>query len=186
MEAGKTGNARMSNNFDTINDVLLQESLDLIIEDAKLGYVRDKRLNIYLAGPWFDDKSLMLYDAVSSIEKMVREHSYFNVFYPKNAVSKTPKHAFINNVRHINECDIIVALVSKKDVGTAWEIGMGYALNKDIYLLGYDETTFLSHTNVMLAFTGKCFTLDRWAKFLTRGLDENDYVHIPNKWEGIE
>lgn len=186
MEAGKSGDVRMPNNFDVITDVALAEKLDLIVETAKIEHVRDRRLNIYLAGPWFDDKSKMLYDAIQNIEKLVREHSFYNVFYPRNAVNKTPRNAFINNVKHIDECDIVVALVSKKDVGTAWEIGMAYAKGKEIYLLGYDESTFLSHTNVMLAFTGKCFTVDYWAKFLCNGLIENDYVHIPNKWEGIE
>ena len=186
MEAGKSGTVRMPNTFDTISDVDLAEELDVIVQRAKEEHVRDRRLNIYFAGPWFDTNSQLLYDALQVIEAMVRPHSYYNVFYPKDAVNKTPKNAFANNVKHIKECDIVVALVSKKDVGTAWEIGMAYAMGKEIYLLGYDDSTFLSHTNVMLAFTGKCFTVDYWAKFLTQGLIENDYVHIPNKWEGIE
>lgn len=185
-EVGKTGTTRMPNTFDVIGDVELYDNLVEVVKKAEEEYVRGERLNLYLAGPWFDTNSELLYEAVSNIEGMVREHSFFNVFYPKFQISKTPKHAFINNVKHINEADVIVALVSKKDVGTAWEIGMAYAQGKEVYLMGYDETTFLSHTNVMLAFTGKCFTIDKWAKFLTHGLDANDYVHIPNKWEGIE
>ena len=90
------------------------------------------------------------------------------------------------NVNNIKDADVVVAIVCEKDVGTAWEIGMAYALGKDVYLLGYDDSTFLSHTNLMLAFTGKCFTIDKWAKFLTQGLRNVEYVNIPNVWEGIE
>lgn len=186
MEAGKTGSVRMSNTFDFISDVDLADELDVIVQKAKDDYVREGKLNIYFAGPWFDTNSELLYEAIQKIEHMVKPRSSYNVFYPKNCINKTPKQAFSNNVKHIQDCDIMVALVSKKDVGTAWEIGMAYSLGKEIYLLGYDDTTFLSHTNVMLAFTGKCFTIDNWAKFLTTGLSEKDYVYIPNKWEGIE
>ena len=185
MEKGKTGNARMVNTFGLLNDKdLFNELLCMVDESVKIE--KPSKMNIYFAGPWFTANGATLYDAAMSIEKNVRKYSAYNVFYPRGQINKTPKDAFDNNVKHIKECDIVVALVAEKDVGTAWEIGMAHALGKDIYLLGYDESTFLSHTNVMLAFTGKCFTIKNWAKFLTRGLFEKDYVYIPNEWEGIE
>ena len=176
---------RMPNTFSAITEEFLAETLSSLITEASL---MDKlgKLNIYLAGPWFTMAGNILYDSVMAIEKAVRKNSNFKVFYPREQANKKPKEAFDNNVNHIKECDIVVALVAEKDVGTAWEIGMAYALGKDIYLVGYDETSFLSHTNLMLAFTGKCFTIDKWAKFLTRGLHNVEYVDIPNVWEGIE
>ena len=177
-------NLRMPNTFETTSEFEIANRLLELESEAK--EYKDRKLNIYLAGPWFDDKSKIMYHTVQSIEKALRKHSFFNVFYPRDNSTSSPKETFVGNVQQINECDIVVAIVSTKDVGTAWEIGMAYAQGKEIYLLGYDESTFLSHTNLMLAFTGKCFTIDKWWKFLTVGLREEDFVSIPDLWEGIE
>ena len=185
MEKGKTGEIRMENRFNTINQDELTDELANLVNSSE-NVEKQGRLNIYLAGPWFTEKGALFYDAIAAIEKNVRPNSNYKVFYPKKQISKTPKDAFNNNVEHIKECDLLVALVTEKDVGTAWEIGMAYSMGKDVYLMGYDKTSFLSHTNVMLAFTGRCFTVDKWAKFLTQTLGEKDFVNIPNEWEGIE
>lgn len=180
-----TGNVRMPSTFYRMNEEELQHALMKYVEEAsEIG--KPSKLNIYLAGPWFTPESSVFYDAVMTIEKNVRKNSNFKVFYPREVNCKTPEETFYNNVKNIEDADVVVAIVCEKDVGTAWEIGMAYALGKDVYLLGYDDSTFLSHTNLMLAFTGKCFTIDNWAKFLTQGLRNIEYVDIPNVWEGIE
>ena len=81
---------------------------------------------------------------------------------------------------------MLIALISRKDVGTAWEIGYAMALGKKIYLVAFDEDCFTSKTNLMLAFSGRCFTIDKLAKFLVEGLDSADYVYIDRKWEEVE
>ena len=180
-----TGNVRMSNTFRKMNEQQLADVLIKYVTEAnELG--KTSKLNMYLAGPWFTPESSVFYDAVMAVEKAVRKNSNFKVFYPREVNCKTPEETFENNVNNIKDADVVVAIVCEKDVGTAWEIGMAYALGKDVYLLGYDDSTFLSHTNLMLAFTGKCFTIDKWAKFLTQGLRNVEYVNIPNVWEGIE
>lgn len=188
MEAGKTGKKACENNFDV-------DSAEEFAE--KLRYKRNKALTtigkftpvkhkIYFAGPWFDERSCMLYDFCKEIYNVYKPFISYEIFFPRDQISEKPKDAFINNVNNIKDCDVVVALVSKKDVGTAWEIGMAYSLGKKIYLLGYDETTFKSHTNVMLAFTGKCFTINNLGKFLTCTMSDEDFVTINNAWEGIE
>lgn len=180
-----SGNVRMPNTFHKMNEGELEHVLIKYVEEAcEIG--KSSKLNVYLAGPWFTPESSVFYDAVMNIEKSVRKNSNFKVFYPRMENCKTPYETFYNNVKNIKDADIVVAIVCEKDVGTAWEIGMAYSLGKDVYLLGFDDSTFLSHTNLMLAFTGKCFTIDKWAKFLTQGLRDVDYVNIPNVWEGIE
>ena len=140
---------------------------------------------IYLAGPWFSEKANILYQYVTSIITHSFTYTCNNeIFIPKNAQNKTPKDAFDKNVKHIMNCDLLLALVDEKDVGTAWEIGMAEALDKQIILLGYDESTFLSHTNVMLAFTGKCLLIEDLFKFLTG--QSVKFVEIKNSWEGKE
>lgn len=180
-----TGNVRMPSTYHKMNEQQLTDVLMKYVTEAdNMGKV--SKLNLYLAGPWFTPESSAFYDAVMAIEKNVRKNSNFKVFYPREVNCKTPEETFNNNVKNIDDADVVVAIVCEKDVGTAWEIGMAYALGKDVYLLGYDDSTFLSHTNLMLAFTGKCFTIDNWAKFLTQGLRNIEYVDIPNAWEGIE
>jgi nucleoside 2-deoxyribosyltransferase len=184
METGKTGSVRMPNNFDTVSMDDFVRTLGRIVNQAVDDFGRAKRHKIYLAGPWFDAKSRQFYDAVTNIYSLIQEKSEFELICPRDNANETPSAAFNNNVSDLQDCDLVVAMVSKKDVGTAWEIGYAYSLGKPIYLLGYDKTTFLSHTNVMLAFTGECFTIDDWAKFLL-GMPV-DFVQINDEWEGIE
>lgn len=187
MEKGKSGSVRMPNNFEVhsqeefINTLKNAECVSL---DKLTNPKKSMKPKIYFAGPWFDERSNDLYNTCYKICNAFKNN--FDIFFPREQYSKTPKDAFYNNVENIEDSDIIVALVSKKDVGTAWEIGVAYALNKKVYLLGYDESTFLSHTNVMLAFTGKCFTIDKLGKFLLNDMRPDDFVTIKNEWEGIE
>lgn len=186
MEAGKSGKARMVNNFDFLDINVLKEKLSDVVNKALYEEPTNKT-KIYFAGPWFDERAMVLYQCCEKIMTKLENDCGIYVFFPKNAVSKTPLEAFERNVKEIQECDILIALVSRKDVGTAWEIGVAYALGKPIYLLGFDETTFLSHTNVMLAFTGKCLTIDNLKMFLEyKDIPEQRFVHIKNEWEGIE
>lgn len=185
MEKGKTGKMAMPNNFEIHNEEQFLDTLREAKRNTK-NVVPKESCNIYFAGPWFDERSNELYNTCKDIYDIVKEVSNAKIFFPREQVNDTPQHAFYNNVKHIQDCDVVVALVSKKDVGTAWEIGMAYALRKPVYLLGYDETTFLSHTNVMLAFTGRCLTINKFAKFLINTIRDDDFVKIQNNWEGIE
>ena len=185
MEKGKTGKIAMPNNFDVHDDATFINTLRKAKHNAENIIPKDKH-NIYFAGPWFDERSNELYNACVDIYKIVSKVTSAKIFFPREQINATPYDAFSTNVEKINDCDIVVALVSKKDVGTAWEIGMAFALKKPVYLLGYDETTFLSHTNVMLAFTGRCLTIDKFAKFLTNTIRDDEFVKIQNKLEGIE
>lgn len=187
MEKGKTGTVKMLNKFEYDSDLVFESVLKSAFSKSVelLAESHNKLLpKIYFAGPWFDKRSNMLYDMCQNICNIFKRN--YDVYFPREEVNKTPKDAFDKNVTQLKQCDIVVALVSKKDVGTAWEIGMAYALNKPVYLLGYDESSFLSHTNVMLAFTGKCFTIHNLGKFLTNNMRDTDFVTIENIWEGIE
>ena len=185
MEQGKTGTVRMPSTFNEITADSLKRYCNGVCEANKRRQspnILPIDTKIYFAGPWFTEKGKILYEACQQIER--ESNTTFKVFYPKSQINNTPKDAFKKNVKNIKECDVVVALVTEKDVGTAWEIGMAYALGKPIYLLGLDSSTFLSHTNVMLAFTGKCMTIREYKKFLTN--NNPKFIKIHNDWEGIE
>ena len=188
LEYGKTGVPCGTNNFDTDDDTqfaLNLQQASIISRScmtAKQMCFRTK--HAYFAGPWFDERAEALYDCCKQIVDFGRLVSQYDIYFPKYEVSNRPLDAFVRNVVEIEKSDMVLALVSRKDVGTAWEIGMAYALNKKIILLGYDETTFLSHTNAMLAFCAECATISDLGNIL---LDEPfSKITIKNEWEGIE
>lgn len=139
--------------------------------------------NIYFAAPWFDDYADKFYEDAKSI---VDTHENYKVFYPKYHQEKNPKRVFENDVNKIKECDTVIALVERKDTGTAWEIGMAYVLGKTIYLVVNDETSAKkSKTNLMLAMTGRMLEIGKLSSLLDGSITEKDFIHFDG-WEGIE
>ncbi len=174
----------MLSNFDALNSNEIAEQLSNICKNVVSKY--DNKLNAYIASPWFDESALYLLNTVQTIDEILGERNNFQMYYPRNNNYSNPEDTFNANVNAIRDADIIIALISRKDVGTAWEIGYAYALKKEIYLVGYDETCFKSKTNLMLAYTGKCFTIDKLDKFLTSGLDSSEFYYPERTWEDIE
>lgn len=190
-EAGKTGTSR---GMSTYNSLDIKQLRELIAKEqmAALSVLpketiceqRKKTKKIYFAGPWFNEKSNSFYNSATVIAAVSTPYSEYKVFFPRCQINDKPSDAFTKNVENIQDCDMVVAFVDEKDVGTAWEIGMAYSLKKKIVLLGLDDTTFLSHTNVMLAFTGTCTTLKEFSKLLMG--QDYETIKIEDKWEGIE
>lgn len=138
---------------------------------------------IYFAGPWFDDYADKFYEHAKSI---VEKYPQYEVFYPKYHQEKNPDKVFENDVKHVKECDTVIALIERKDTGTAWEIGMAYVLGKKIYLVVKDEESCKkSKTNLMLAKTGKCLPIDRLSFLMNGNITEEDFIHFDG-WKGIE
>ena len=168
----------MESNFN-ISDV---DEIKVRLE--KLINKQTERKLLYFAGPWFTKKSNLIYEVCHRLVNMYNDFSKYTVFFPKDHTAESPLETFNNNINAIRSCDELIALVDEKDTGTAFEIGYARALNKKITLLGYDDTTFLSKTNIMLAFTGDCITLENFSKFLL-GLRYNT-IKIIDNWEGKE
>ena len=192
IEAGKTGQAKGISTYNNLNVTDLRKvigneeaiALSSVLCSKESIPTRIKTKKLYFAGPWFNEKSNTFYNSILTIANMCEPFTDYDIFFPRCQVNKTPFNAFMKNVGNIQDADMVVAFVDDKDVGTAWEIGMAYSLNKKIVLIGLDDTTFLSHTNVMLAFTGTCTTLREFAKLLV-GKDYRT-IEIEDKWEGIE
>ena len=192
IEAGKTGKAKGISTYNKFDENDLLKIIDNEKEVALASVFCNnepiptciKTRKLYFASPWFTEKSAAFYDAILTISSNCDLFTDYKIFYPRCQVNRKPFDAFVKNVSNIQDADVVVAFVDEKDVGTAWEIGMAYSLGKKVILLGLDETTFLSHTNVMLAFTGSCTTLREFAKLLV-GKDYRT-IEIDDKWEGIE
>ena len=112
---------------------------------------------------------------------------YEFVFPKNNNTGKSPKEVYDDNYQNIVKCDGMIALISRKDVGTAYEIGLANAYKKPVCLVGFDESCFNSKTNVMLAFSSDvCIGLKSLVKYVSNVLDTDDLVIINDEWEGKE
>lgn len=109
---------------------------------------------IYLASPFFDDAELERVDKV----KEILDLKGLEVFSPKEHQNEHlefgsiewRKATFENDVKHIDWCDVVVAIICKgnyDDSGTAWELGYAYATNKPVVLVNITGETI----NLMIA-----------------------------------
>ena len=109
---------------------------------------------VYLASPFFDDAELERVDKVTEI----LDSKGLEVFSPKEHQNEHlefgsiewRKATFENDVKHIDWCDVVVAIICKgnyDDSGTAWELGYAYATNKPVVLVNITGETI----NLMIA-----------------------------------
>ncbi len=109
---------------------------------------------VYLASPFFDDAELERVDKV----KVILDLKGLEVFSPKEHQNEHlefgsiewRKATFENDVKHIDWCDVVVAIICKgnyDDSGTAWELGYAYATNKPVVLVNITGETI----NLMIA-----------------------------------
>ena len=109
---------------------------------------------IYLASPFFNEVELERVDKV----KEILDNKNLEVFSPKEHQHKElefgskewRKATFENDVKHIDWCDVVVAIISNgnyDDSGTAWELGYAYATDKPVVLVNLTGETI----NLMIA-----------------------------------
>ena len=109
---------------------------------------------VYLASPFFDDAELERVDKV----KEILNSKGLEIFSPKEHQNEHlefgsiewRKATFDNDVKHIDWCDVVVAIICKgnyDDSGTAWELGYAYATNKPVVLVNITGETI----NLMIA-----------------------------------
>lgn len=109
---------------------------------------------VYLASPFFDDAEL---ERVNKVKEIL-DSKGLEVFSPKEHQNEHlefgsiewRKATFDNDVKHIDWCDVVVAIICKgnyDDSGTAWELGYAYATNKPVVLVNITGETI----NLMIA-----------------------------------
>ena len=109
---------------------------------------------VYLASPFFDDAEL---ERVNKVKEILNSKG-LDVFSPKEHQNEHlefgsiewRKATFENDVKHIDWCDVVVAIICKgnyDDSGTAWELGYAYATNKPVVLVNITGETI----NLMIA-----------------------------------
>ena len=81
-------------------------------------------------------------------------------------------------------CDMLIAFISEKDSGTAFEIGYAKALDKQVVLLCYNEDDFKSTTNIMLAFAADAIIpVSDLPKLLVEDIYTGEQIYINDDWK---
>ncbi|AVK64171.1 nucleoside 2-deoxyribosyltransferase [Lactobacillus sp. CBA3606] len=112
---------------------------------------------IYLAGPWFTAGQP---ERLAKIEQLMNELE-LTYYSPRlDGIDLTPdateadrNAVFDDNVAHLKQAKLVVAVVDGFDTGTIWETGTAFGLN--IPVAYYAETLADGTFNVMLAKSGK-------------------------------
>ncbi len=134
-------------------------SLDFIVErlTERVIYASPK---VYFAAPFFTPEQIEREEWLIYMLRMAG----FDVFSPRenillspNATQEEREKAFRDNIHEINNSDLVFAVTDGKDMGTIWEAGYAYGVNKPIVY--YNETLGPEGKfNVMLAQSG-CLTI---------------------------
>jgi len=116
---------------------------------------------IYLASPFFNPTEI---EAVEKVEQILKEKG-LNVFSPMDNqmedLEPESRHwsieTFMNDVKFINWCDVVVAIYhgNYSDSGTAWEMGYAYGTQKPVIVVHVGSESNLmvhegGHANITL------------------------------------
>ena len=123
-------------------------------------------MKVYLASPFFNEEQV---EREERIKKKLRELGITVLspkefcFCPSDASNELREKTFRDNLKHIKEADAIFAITNGKDMGTIFEAGYGYGINKPIIyfcegLNGQFNLMLAQSGNVVL--TNDSFTLE--------------------------
>lgn len=103
-------------------------------------------MKIYIASPLFNTAEQEQIDGIVNYLRSIGNEVYSpKEFQIENAWDMDNKEwgkaVFDEDVKHLRECDKVVAIYNGlySDTGTAWEIGFAYALNKEIEVIVSDD-----------------------------------------------
>jgi len=112
---------------------------------------------VYLAGPWFTAGQP---ERLAKIEALMNElgMTYYSprldgIDLTPDATDADRNAVFADNVAHLKQAKLVVAVVDGVDTGTIWETGTAYGLA--IPVAYYTETLGDGTFNVMLAKSGQ-------------------------------
>ena len=117
-------------------------------------------MKLYLASPFFNDEQV---EREERIKKKLRDLGITVLspkefcFCPPDASDELREKVFADNIHHINEADAIFAITNGKDMGTIFEAGYAYAINKPII---YFCEGLSGQFNLMLAQSGRIVLTD--------------------------
>jgi len=135
------------------------------------------RHKIYLSGPLFSQGEI----AWGKRVKAFLEETFVNaeIIWPHEIASDVAKQIFHANLKAMNDCDLMVAILdgSQVDDGTAWEVGYFFSQGKQIIGIRTDfrraGESYASIVNLMVECSCQAVatSLEELASWLERLLD---------------
>lgn len=129
---------------------------------------------VYIASPFFNEEQL---ERVKFIEKELEKNGkeYFSprtdTYVKPNSTHEERKKAFTDNINAIKNCSYIIVVTDGKDMGTIFEAGFAYSIDKPIVY--FAETLGDNPFNLMLAMSGitVCKSREELSKGIEKGID---------------
>lgn len=111
-------------------------------------------MRAYIAAPWFTPEQMTLLELVKDTVVQLD----IDIFSPKDENMYTPGETsaidvLLGNCNAIESSDLIVVITNGKDVGTMWEAGYAFAVDKPIIYVWVDRLPGQKF-NLMLAASG--------------------------------
>lgn len=103
---------------------------------------------VYIAGPFFNDEQVKLITAIETLFNSM-EIKYFSPRsfgvlgeMDQDLRAKMTRDIYRKNIEEIDACDVMLAVIDDRDVGTIFEIGYAAALRK-LYTEEFGEMRFI-------------------------------------------
>jgi len=119
------------------------------------------KARIYLSGPLFSEAEIAWGRHIKvALEEALRD---VEVIWPHELVAGSPAEIFEANLKALDDCDLLVAILDgpQVDDGTAWEVG--YFYSKGLRVLGirtdFRKAGESEHSRVNLMVESACFAL---------------------------
>ena len=111
-------------------------------------------MRAYIAAPWFTPEQMNLLELVKDTVIQLD----IDIFSPKDENMYTPGETsaidvLLGNCNAIESSDLIVVITNGKDVGTMWEAGYAFAIDRPIIYVWVDRLPGQKF-NLMLAASG--------------------------------
>lgn len=134
-------------------------------------------MKAYIAAPWFTPEQMNLLELVKDTVTQLN----IDIFSPKDENMYTPGktsavEVLLGNCNAIESCDLIIVITNGKDVGTMWEAGYAFAVDKPIIYIWIAREPGQKF-NLMLAASGAiAYTLDELSRSLRNFVHLGDFL----------
>lgn len=145
----------------------------------------NKKQKVYLASGWFSpDQDRQL----TKLEKVFDDRADWielasprRIFVcPPDASLEVQDNVFKGNIHHIQTCDFTLVNTTYRDIGTIWEAGAAYALNRKIVYF-CENLPVGAKFNLMLSRSGikVCTSFEQLEDYLTRCYEAGEMLCEP-------
>jgi len=144
-----------------------------------------RKQHVYLASGWFSPdqdkqrtKLEKLFDDRSAWISLASPRRIF--VCPPDASLEVQDNVFKGNMKHISECDFTLVNTTYRDIGTIWEAGAAFALNRKIIYF-CENLPAGAKFNLMLSRSGikVCTTFEQLEDYLERCNAAGEMLYEP-------